>query len=767
MKKYMKAPMFTALVAAAMAGVWGTQIAAQSDEKGSTQPANAIATYLIEFAEPGMLHAVSRSEGQRFDAKSPEAIAYRDQLIAIQAEHKTAIAGRLGRYPDVTHHYLASHSGIAARLTAEEAALVAAMPGVTKVERETFETLTTNAGPTFIGANTIWNGSSVPGGVGTRGEGMVIAVLDTSIVSLTHPSFVNDASCGHGAPNPDKVLSRLDCATTDVAGMCNGPNPVDSNNHGSHTASTAGGNAVPTSATPAPVNPISGVAPCANLRIYKVCPTNTCPTAAIQAGLASVLLHGDVDVMNFSISGGTSPWTDNDRQKLDLVTAGVFVATSAGNTSAGVPNPVGQVNHRGPWVLSVAASSHHSNPDTLAGFSLRGPTPAPLVDLTKPDITGPGVSVYAATASAAGYGNLSGTSMSSPHLAGAATLIRKVHPTWTPIEVKSALMMTAKRTGNGVAGNWTPDEVGNGRVDLAAAVNAGLLMHETTANFIAANPVGGTIEARDLNLPQVRDLTCSPSCSWTRTVRNPLATPATWNVAFDNPTGFTLSATPSSFVIPAGGTQTITITATVVLGEPGTAIRFGAVTLTKLPVSPQPVHHITVAVRGAGILDPIFEHDFEVPGNPDIVVFDNVNFAPPATAVGGSIKWDDNTNCACDSSPFDFNAWLSGGNLSFFFPRPTPAVEGAVGDATTYSVLPSGTVVGPASTFLVTTATAATVNWRQPAGVTGYLGFRFTNPATNVTNYGYARIQTTGATGFPMTILSYAFNRVGDPITIP
>ena len=62
-----------------------------------------------------------------------------------------------------------------------------------------------------------------------------------------------------------------------------------------------------------------GIAPCANIRMYKVCPTSSCPSANITAGINSVLLHGDVDAMNFSISGGTSPWTDNDRRFLDLV----------------------------------------------------------------------------------------------------------------------------------------------------------------------------------------------------------------------------------------------------------------------------------------------------------------------------------------------------------------------------------------------------------------------------------------------------------------
>ena len=148
-----------------------------------------------------------------------------------------------------------------------------------------------------------------------------------------------------------------------------------------HTASTTGGNTlgpgdVPPPAPPAPFTEISGVAPCANIRAYKVCPTNSCPGADITAGMNSVLLHGDVDVMNFSISGGTSPWNDNDRRKLDLVAADVLVSASAGNTSAGVPNPVGHVNHRGPWVMTVAASTRDG--DIAGQVSASGPgTPPP------------------------------------------------------------------------------------------------------------------------------------------------------------------------------------------------------------------------------------------------------------------------------------------------------------------------------------------------------------------------------------------------------
>jgi hypothetical protein len=249
--------------------------------------------------------------------------------------------------------------------------------------------------------------------------------------------------------------------------------------------------------------------------------------------------------------------------------------------------------------------------NVLAGFSLRGPTAAPLGDLQKPNITGPGVGILAATTAASGYGSLSGTSMSSPHLAGAAALIRKVQPTWTPTEVISAIQTTANRVGrkDNVVSTWDWDDVGSGSVDLRKAARVGLLMHETFDNFLAANPAtGGNV--RTLNLPSVRNRACSPSCTFTRTVRSTLGVPATYNATVDNPTGFVVDVSPSNFTIAAGATQVLTITLTPQLGEPGTAIRFGAVNLTHF-MGPSPQQHITVAAQGAGPSDTVFRNGFE------------------------------------------------------------------------------------------------------------------------------------------------------------
>ena len=103
--------------------------------------------------------------------------------------------------------------------------------------------------------------------------------------------------------------------------------------------------------------------------------------------------------------------------------------------------------------------------DLLADFSLRGPDPAPYQDIQKPDITGPGVNIYAAIPiNSRGYGNNSGTSMSSPHNSGPAALIRAVHSHWTVRGVKSAMMMTSFNGGIKEDGTtpWDPDDVGSG-----------------------------------------------------------------------------------------------------------------------------------------------------------------------------------------------------------------------------------------------------------------------------------------------------------------
>ena len=714
--------------------------------------------YIVSFAEPGLLHyaggiaslratAPSATGTRRLAAGSDASRAYSRYLQTQRAAHVAAMAAALGRDVPVTHSYAVTVNGVATELTATEAARVATLDGVEGVRKAGVETVDTYRGPTYIGADAVWNGSAAPLGVGTRGEGIVVGVIDSGAHS-THPSFADDASCGFGATN-HKLVSASDCSASS-GGICTGPSPEANaeNGHGVHVAGTAVGNRLDLSTTPAPLLPapyasMSGVAPCAQLRSYKVCETDSCDGAAILSGIENAIAD-EVDVVNFSISGGSSPWTDSDRAFLEAVGADIVVVASAGNTGA-VTNPVGNVNHRGPWVASTAAVTHDRNVvgfgtlavtgpgtppatlsavaiqpgsgldagaaatgatlryptanadgcgdfppgyfdgtfalidrgdcsfeekinhaaaagatavlvanndaepiymnvgsailpaysldqpdgaalkaflgaaggtdatigfvpalqrgDALAVFSLRGPTSGDLVNLTKPDFAAPGVNIYAPFDAAGGeYRYLSGTSMASPHAAGAAALLRALHPAWTPSEVRSVLQTTAVPNGYGddATRPWTPEDVGSGRIDVARAARASLVLDETYARFLAANPSGGTLDLRELNLPALRDVDCTPACVFTRTVTNRGTTPGRWSASFDGSREvFDVTIEPAQFDLAPGESRTLTLTAAPRYGTVMQEIAYGSVALRDA-TGGSVDQRLSVAIRGEG-----------------------------------------------------------------------------------------------------------------------------------------------------------------------
>ncbi|MGV6851835.1 MAG: S8 family serine peptidase [bacterium] len=510
-------------------------------------------------------------------------------LTVLENEHQAVlnkISAQLGRSIQSAADYKMTFNGMALKLTEEEFIKLNKLSDIGQLQADVLYPLATDVGPNFIGAGEIWNGNATPAGVGTLGEGMLVGILDTGI-NHDHPSFSETPSDGYSYTNPNgqgQFIGWCNPAHPNfVSGFCNnklvgawdfadslGGNesdgPEDGNGHGSHTSSTVAGNTLDGSESPTPRNdriPMSGVAPHANIIIYDVCGASGCPGAAILAAIDQATLDG-VDVINFSISGGLSPWQDADRSFLDAITSGVFVAASAGNTSTSVPNPIGTVNHRGPWMMTVAASTHNRSGqgDVLAGFSLRGPNET--FDVIKPDITAPGVSIYAAYSTPTEYAHLDGTSMSSPHTAGSATLVRKLHPDWSVAEVKSAIMMTANQNATKENGTTPadPDDIGAGRVELRNAALAGLVMDITRNEYLAADPAINGLP-KQLNLPSLANRLCVNQCSWTRTVTNKSGSSHTWNSSFTAPTGINFSITPSSFTLNDGESQQLNITANI------------------------------------------------------------------------------------------------------------------------------------------------------------------------------------------------------------
>ena len=210
--------------------------------------------------------------------------------------------------------------------------------------------------------------------------------------------------------------------------------------------------------------------------------------------------------------------------------------------------------------------------DNMAGFSSRGPNNT-VPDVMTPSVTAPGVSVYAAYSDQqfghdvtgpgpTDYNFLSGTSMSSPHVAGAGAVLKSAHPTWTPDNIRSALMLTATQDVRKEDGATAADpfDMGAGSIRVNRAHNTGLIMDETFANYMKATPaVAG--EPSSLNIPSMTDSQCVDSCSWTRTFT--ATADASWTIKSNAPAGVTLTVSPESFDIESGQTQSITVTANV------------------------------------------------------------------------------------------------------------------------------------------------------------------------------------------------------------
>jgi len=767
-RTFVRSSLAAAIGFAILCGAASPCAAAESAYDGA--PAAASESYLVRFVDAGVLHytggitglaatAAATERPGKVDFAEAPAVAYRRYLQQRAHAHIDAIEAALGRTIALTHRYDVGFSGISTPLTEEEAARVASLPGIESVKKVRVFPLSTYRGPTFIGADRIWNGEATPPTAGaSRGEGEVIAMLDTGYTP-GHPAFADDASCGFGASR-HKVLSAVDCIVSNGS-SCTGTHPEDFIGHGTHTASTAAGNALTSATDPAPPLPagfdrLSGVAPCAQLRIYRVCAAGGCSQDAIIAGIHGAIEDG-VDVLSFSISSDFDPWdpADSDRNFLDATQADIAVVTAAGNTSADVPRPEGQANHLAPWLLSIAASTHDeivarparvsaSGPgtppsstqniglvhapatpegpvltgqpirdyaanregctaggafpanyfagaialmkrgdctydekinnaqaagailalvydvpaestmftdtatlpaysfddgdalvgfidgngttpttadfspagtqgDVLAGFSFRGPNER--FDVTKPDLTGPGVEILAGgLPSQHSYIAFSGTSMSTPHVAGSVALVRSLHRDWTPTEALSALMLAANPIGTreDALTPWSPDDVGSGRVDLTRAALAGLVMDEEYDRFLAANPATGG-DPRSLNLASMRHSACAGQCAWMRTLRNTLPRATTWEASVQSPAGLTVTVSPTTFdfsgagVDPAGTvfrggfdavsqpeTQTLTVAATptTTLSQP----TFARIVLTEAEGLSPPLT-MTVAVQ--------------------------------------------------------------------------------------------------------------------------------------------------------------------------
>lgn len=401
--------------------------------------------YIVQLTDPPAatytgsisgLPATRSATGAKFDARSPAVRAYLRHLES-QRNATLAVAGN----PKVIHNYGITFNGYSALLTAKQAKTLMSTAGVKSVSLSEVRKPDTTTTPDFLGLRApggLW--SLVDGGgYQVRGENVIIGVIDSGVwpenASFGDKVDANGAPVAYNNPGtlaypapPAKWAGTCQTGAGFTTAMCNNKligaryyvdafkasgavlipleyeSPRDGGGHGTHTASTAGGNAgVAAAVNGAPIAPISGVAPRARVATYKVCWEATvstatgCYTADTLKAIDDAVKDG-VDVINYSVSGTKTNFLDAvEIAYLNATAAGVFVSASAGNSGPG-----NEVAHISPWITTVANSTQDraavaelalGNGSVYSGASVfAGTVPsAPMV--LSSTIPGPGQSV--------------------------------------------------------------------------------------------------------------------------------------------------------------------------------------------------------------------------------------------------------------------------------------------------------------------------------------------------------------------------------------
>lgn len=408
-------------------------------------------------------------------ADGPRAVA-RARLAAEQRRFVEALRVAVPT-SSVRWRYRLVANGLAVVVPRNAVPRLRSLPGVRDVVAGgTYSRTSATARFVRVGAAARWTP-----GLASTGAGMKIGIIDDG-VDVRHPFFDPAGyTMPPGFPKGQKAYTTAKVIAARVfpppgATSRSAARPFDAatSSHGTHVAGIAAGNAE-TLATGG--RRVSGVAPRAQIGNYKVL---TVPTDAgvgldgnapeIVAAIEAAVADG-MNVINLSIGEPeVEPTRDIVALALDAAAAmGVVPVVAAGNDF----DDFGRGSLASPGtsasaITVAAATTGEGEPESaLASFSSSGPTPISL--RLKPDVSAPGVGILSSVPG--GWETMSGTSMASPQVAGAAALLLERHPGWTVAQVKAALVGSGDpvRASADTDVGALPTRSGGGMVDLPRA----------------------------------------------------------------------------------------------------------------------------------------------------------------------------------------------------------------------------------------------------------------------------------------------------------
>ena len=432
---------------------------------------------------------------------------------------------------------------------------------------------------------------SISGGANPYGDAVELAFLDAYNAGV----FVS-ASAGNSGPGLNTTDHRGPWTMTVAASTSPRHFLTDITLTASNgdTLVLEGASITPPSETPKPV--VLATAAGSNALCVTPIPANslTNQIVACQAGPNRTLKSRNV------LDGGGDGMLLYNATPAEVLTDNHWLPTV--HVGAGPAFLAFMASHSGVTATFSQGTAEAVQPDRVTYFSSRG-GPGQTLGVSKPDVTAPGIQILAGatpvTATNAGgpselFQSIAGTSMSSPHVAGSGALLAALHPDWTPGQIKSALMTTARTAGVTKSDGSAPFDAfdaGSGRVDLGAAASPGIVFDVAGADYLAH-----AADLQNTNYPSVFYPDFPGVGSVSRTARDTLGVSTAWRLTTTSPADFEISV-PKSITVPPNGSASFDIgldASNVPVGQ----TRFGTITLRQSKGGTRVLHMPVTVVRG-------------------------------------------------------------------------------------------------------------------------------------------------------------------------